>query len=384
MAPLWQRASAERTHSCAGPLMILAGTRPECIKLAPVVHALAAHSIAPLIVNSGQHVASVRATLAEFGLVAQIELASLPVLPNLASASAHLRTELRAAIDRHAPAIVVVQGDTLTAHAGARAATEAQRPVAHVEAGLRTDSMDDPFPEEWFRRRIARHARWHFAPTPAAAAHLRAEGVAADRIHCVGNPGIDSLRAVLDDTPPGCAHDRRRVLVTLHRRENYDRNADVICTALLRLADCEPRITVVLPVHPNPRVATRIRRRLPHHPAFRLVEPMAYKAFIGAAASAGLIVSDSGGIQEEAPHLGTPLLVPRNNTERPECLATGFVQLTPVDVDTIVARARHLLSAPPRPAVPIDAQAPFGDGRAGARIARVLAEALVLPTAAST
>jgi UDP-N-acetylglucosamine 2-epimerase (non-hydrolysing) len=352
-------------------VLVVAGTRPECIKLAPVVRALVAARVPTVLVSSGQHADAVRMTLAEFGLAPDVELAPLPALPNLAAASGHLRVELAAAIERHAPAAVVVQGDTLTAHAGALAATRCGRALAHVEAGLRTCSIDNPFPEEWFRRRIATHATWHFAPSQGAAANLRAEGVADARIHCVGNPGIDSLREVLDDAPAPC--DRNRVLVTLHRRENYDANADAICRALLRLVEAEPMLSVLVPVHPNPRVAARMRHRLGDHRAFRLVEPMAYKPFVRAAAGAGLIISDSGGIQEEAPHLGTPLLVPRANTERPECLDTGFVRLTPVDEDAIVGYARAMLATPPCAPVPIDARAPFGDGHAGPRIAATLA-----------
>jgi UDP-N-acetylglucosamine 2-epimerase (non-hydrolysing) len=313
----------------------------------------------------------VRATLAEFGLVPDVELGPLPVLPNLVAASTHLRVELAAVVERYAPAAVVVLGDTLTAHAGAVAATQTGHALAHVEAGLRTDSVDNPFPEEWFRRRIAAHATWHFAPSPLAASKLRDEGIAAARIHCVGNPGIDSLRRVLAQIEPQ-PRDSRRVLVTLHRRENYDANADVICRALLRLADAEPALTLLVPVHPNPRIAARIRRRLGGHGAFQLVAPMAYAPFIRAAAGAGLIISDSGGIQEEAPHLGTPLLVPRGNTERPECLATGFVRLTPIDEDAIVGHARAMLGAPSRAPVPIDGRAPFGDGHAATRIAAAL------------
>ena len=376
MSALRQRAWERRVGSSGG-VLVIAGTRPECIKLAPVVQALAAAGLPTVLLSSGQHLQAVRSTLLEFDLAPDVELAALPQMPNLAAASAHLRVELHAAIERYAPAAVVVQGDTLTAHAGAVAATQARCALAHVEAGLRTSALDNPFPEEWFRRRIATHATWHFAPSRGAAAHLRAEGVPEERIHCVGNPGIDSLRGVLRDSPAAAfVRDPRRVLVTLHRRENYDANAEVICRALLRLADAEPVLTLLLPVHPNPRIAARIRRRLDGHPAFRLVEPMAYKPFIRAAATAGLIISDSGGIQEEAPHLGTPLLVPRANTERPECLATGFVRLTAVDEDAIVGHARALLSAPPRAALAIDARAPFGDGHAGRRIAAALCAAL--------
>jgi UDP-N-acetylglucosamine 2-epimerase (non-hydrolysing) len=374
MAALRQRGWGRRVGAHAG-VVVVAGTRPECIKLAPVVRALVVAQLPTVLVSSGQHAHAVRATLAEFDLAPDVELAPLPALPNLAASSAHLRDELAAAIERYAPGAVVVQGDTLTAHAGAVAATQCRCALAHVEAGLRTPAVDNPFPEEWFRRRIASHASWHFAPSPGAVAHLRAEGIADARIHCVGNPGIDSLRAVLADAAPA-PRDRNRVLVTLHRRENYDANAETICRALLRLADAEPMLDVLVPVHPNPRIAARMRRRLGGHRAFRLVEPMAYKPFVRAAASAGLIISDSGGIQEEAPHLGTPLLVPRANTERPECLDTGFVRLTPVDEDAIVGYARAMLSAPLRAPVPIDARAPFGDGHAAPRIAAALAAAL--------
>ena len=227
---------------------------------------------------------------------------------------------------RFAPAIIVVQGDTLTAHAAAAAGREIGIRVAHVEAGLRTQSASDPFPEEWFRRRIARLADLHFAPTALAVDNLLNEGVEPSSVYWTGNTGIDSLKAALGelDAAPratdGNGHGaaRHRVLVTLHRRENHDRNADVVCRALLRLADLRPHLRVTFPVHPNPRVAVPIRRRLGGHPAFELVAPMAYRDFIAAAASAALLVSDSGGIQEEAPHFGTPLLVPRGNTERPK------------------------------------------------------------------
>ena len=376
MTALRQRGQARRVGIRRASLLVVAGTRPECIKLAPVVRALADARLPVILISSGQHRDAVRATLAEFDLAPDIELAALPPLPNLAAASSHLRTELAAAIERYRPAAVIVQGDTLTAHAGAVAAVQERAPLAHVEAGLRTPTIDNPFPEEWFRRRIAAHATWHFAPSHGAAAHLLAEGVPPARVHCVGNPGIDSLRDVLEDGGARPPRDERRVLVTLHRRENYDANAEAICRALLRLADAEPALTLLVPVHPNPRIAARIRRRLGAHASFRLVEPMAYKPFIRAAAVAGLIISDSGGIQEEAPHLGTPLLVPRANTERPECLATGFVRLTPIDEDAIVGYARAMLSAPARAPVPIDGRAPFGDGRAGLRIAAALSAAL--------
>ena len=370
------RAGRSRGGSSTPTVLVVAGTRPESIKLAPVIWALDAdRALSAVVVNSGQHPAAVRTAFEEFGVRHDVEIDALPTLSNLLASFDHLRTELHAVIARYRPRCVLVQGDTLTSYAGAAAGRDSGCLVAHVEAGLRTPSATEPFPEEWFRRRIARLADIHFAPTHAAAGHLRAEGVLSSAIHYTGNTGIDSLRWALDRIEP-CSRAgqsrRNRVLVTLHRRENHDRNADIVCRALLRLSSLRPELTMVLPVHPNPRVAEPIRRRVGTHPAFRLVAPMAYRDFIATAMASDLIVSDSGGIQEEAPHLGTPLLVPRCNTERPEALATGFVRLVAVDELGIVGAAQAALSAPRRTPMPIDVDAPFGAGDAAQRIVRAL------------
>jgi UDP-N-acetylglucosamine 2-epimerase (non-hydrolysing) len=371
--PIGGRARASASEAV---VLVITGTRPEAIKLAPLIWALCDHrELRPVVVNSGQHADAVRETFAEFGIQPDVELESLPPLPNLAASFAHLRTELAAVASRYQPVWTIVQGDTLTAYAGAVAARDGAHPVAHVEAGLRTDSASDPFPEEWFRRRIARVADIHFAPTKAAAAHLRLEGIAPEAIHRTGNTGIDSLDWMLRQlrSRPNVPDSTRNVvLITLHRRENHDRNADIVCRALMRLSDARPHLDMLFPVHPNPRVSGPIRRRLGAHRAFALVPPMPYGAFIDAAAQAALIISDSGGIQEEAPHLGTPLLVPRNNTERPEGLATGFVELVRVDETAIVDAACAALARPRERALPIDHDAPFGAGDAAQRIVAVL------------
>ena len=377
------RSSAGRSRggTSTPTVLVIAGTRPESIKVAPVVWALDAdRALNAVVVNSGQHPAAVRTAFSEFGVRPDVELDSLPSMPNLLASFEHLRVELRAVIARHRPRCVLVQGDTLTSYAGAAAGRDSGCSVAHVEAGLRTPSAVEPFPEEWFRRRIAQLADIHFAPTRAAVAHLRAESVAAESIYQTGNTGIDSLRWALDriDAKPREEGVRRgRILITLHRRENHDRNADVVCCALLRLSSLRPELTMVFPVHPNPRVAEPIRRRLGAHPAFHLVAPMAYRDFIATAASSALIISDSGGIQEEAPHLGTPLLVPRCNTERPEAIATGFVRLIAVDEHGIVNAAEAALSAARRTPIPIDADAPFGAGDAAQRIVNVLRKTML-------
>jgi UDP-N-acetylglucosamine 2-epimerase (non-hydrolysing) len=371
------------TGSTAAPnlVLIFAGTRPECIKLAPVVRALGGHpELSMLLVNSGQHRSAVRACLAEFGLKADVELDALPALPNIAASHQHLRVELAAVVRRFDPDLVLVQGDTLTAYSAACAARDMSYRLAHLEAGLRTDAMLEPFPEEWFRRRIAKFAQIHFAPSRSAVENLLAEGVDDCAVHHVGNTGIDSLQQVLDNSEHRLRRRQRvrnTVLVTLHRRANYDRNAAIVCDALIELASVRKHLRILFPVHPNPRVSATVRGRLESHPSIDLVEPMRYQQFIDCAERAALIISDSGGIQEEAPHLGTPLLVPRRNTERPESIVTGFVQLIPIDRDTIVRAALDVLASPRRLALPIDERAPFGAGNAASRVVSVLETTLL-------
>lgn len=364
----------------------MAGTRPECIKLAPIVHALARHpELDAIVVNSGQHADAVRRTFDGFGVICDIALPAHPCSPNLLSSTRRMEYSIAGVIDHARPAMVLVQGDTLTAFAGARAARAAAVPLIHVEAGLRAPTVADPFPEEWFRRRIARHADLHFAPSASARQNLLDEGVPPHAIHHVGNTGIDSLRALFEQEASlrgGSASASPHVLVTLHRRENWDGNADIVCNALLTLAARHPSLRFVLPVHPNPRIATRLRRRLGNHPRFDLVAPMEYRAFVMMAATAALVISDSGGIQEEAPHLGVPLLVPRSCTERPECVATGFVQLVEIDHGAIVAAATAMLAAPRRPGLAFDTHAPFGDGYGAQRIVAVLADIMAEAAAA--
>jgi len=381
------REQAERVHPYPGfsrnprpTVLVVAGTRPECIKLAPIVHALAhRRALAGIIANSGQHADAVRRTFAEFAIKCDIELPALPPSPNLSSASRHLTKQLAGVIAHSGPSLVLVQGDTLTAYAGARAGAKAGCPVVHVEAGLRAPSVADPFPEEWFRRRIAGHAYYHFAPCLSAHVNLLAEGTPPDRIHRVGNTGIDSLRTLLAQgslVPPHAAPPRTQILVTLHRRENWDGKADIVCDALIALASRRPDLRMLLPVHPNPRIAPRIRHRLGGRSQFTLVAPMGYREFITVAANAALIISDSGGIQEEVPHLGVPLLVPRSCTERPEGVATGFVRLVAIDRDAIVREALALLAMPRAAPLAFDQDAPFGDGAAAGRIVDILEASL--------
>ncbi|MFO1306664.1 MAG: UDP-N-acetylglucosamine 2-epimerase (non-hydrolyzing) [Burkholderiales bacterium] len=378
-SPAAPTRTLQSTRLPRGAVLVFAGTRPECIKLAPVVRALAGRRFAgTIVVNSGQHAEAVRRSFAEFDIRCDLELPQLEPAANLATATGRLTRVLASAIARIRPALTVVQGDTLTAYCGARAAVLADCPVAHVEAGLRAPSASDPFPEEWFRRQIARHADLHFAPSPSAFANLLAEGIPSERIHCTGNTGVDSLRGVIEaGAIDGRGGDRKDVLVTLHRRENWDSKADGICDALMEICERVPSVHMTVPIHPNPRIASRLRRRLGQHRQFTLSAPMAYRNFISAVARASLVISDSGGIQEEVAHLGVPLIVPRSCTERPECLATGFVRVVGTRCEDLVREALDMLAQPRRAALAFDGEAPFGDGTAGRRIVEVLESMLV-------
>ena len=364
-------------NSTSPRVLVVAGTRPECLKLASVVRALrATPALQPLLLNSGQHQAMVERTFAQLDLRCDL------VNPQIASASlshalAALRDGVRRAAREHSAALIVSQGDTSSAYAAALAARDLGLPLAHVEAGLRTSHPYRPFPEELFRRRIAPIARLNFAPTTQAAANLRSEGIASERIFQVGNSVIDLLREQVEDSRPLALpflpDTPRHIALTLHRRENYGRGLDLVCAAVLQLLDMHTDVGVVCPVHPNPAVGSRIRRHLSAHPRINLVDPLDYRPFIALLAHARLAITDSGGIQEEAPYLGTPVLVVRENTERPESVALGAATLVPLKTERIVAEANRLLAVPAPLRLPFAPESAYGDGRSGERIAAIIA-----------
>jgi UDP-N-acetylglucosamine 2-epimerase (non-hydrolysing) len=361
-------------------VMVLAGTRPEGIKLAPLVSQLRRDLDARIVlVDSGQQPGRVGEALAPFGLTCDVELEltrSTGSLPELAAA---LTTQTDRVLIRHRPAAVVVQGDTLTAFIGALVAFWHRRRVVHLEAGLRTHDLGQPFPEEANRAMLARFASLHLAPTATAQAHLIAEGVPADRIVLTGNTVVDALYQLLDSgraDPPLWIDQRRRVLLaTAHRRENWGDGLVGICGALRRIAAAYPDLQVVMVAHPNPAVAAMLSSLLDSARGVRITPPLPYPRLVGLLAMASLVVTDSGGLQEEAASLGVPLLVTRDTTERPEALAGGTGRLVGTDPDVIVAAAHEALGRirPPW------RESPFGDGRAARRgsdaIARLLGAA---------
>lgn len=291
-------------------------------------------------------------------------------------------------IRRERPAAVLVQGDTTTAFAGALAAFHLRVPVGHVEAGLRTWDLDAPFPEELNRQLIGRIARWHFAPTRGALENLSREGLPADRIVVTGNTAIDALQhvsALLERSHAGRSAtsaepdgERGRLLVvTAHRRESFGAPMDDICTAIRRVTAEHGDLSVVFSVHPNPNVRERVHAQLGGLERVELVDPMSYRDFVALLTRAWAILSDSGGVQEEAPGLHKPVLVMRDKTERPEAVEAGTSRLVGTDPERIASAVRELTDDPAVYRQMTTAPNPFGDGRAAERILERLGRDLI-------
>jgi len=366
-------------------VMVVFGTRPEAIKMAPVVAALRrTPGLAVEVVVTAQHREMLDQVLELFGIAPEEDLDLMAANQGLPDLFARILTGLSAVLARRRPDLVVVHGDTSTTLAASLAAFYARVPVAHVEAGLRTGDLSAPWPEEANRKLTAGLAALHFAPTATARDNLAAEGIRAG-VHVTGNTVVDALLdvagrieadpalaarldAMLPATPPG----RRIVLVTGHRRENFGAAFEQICAALRELSQ-RGDIEVVYPVHLNPNVQEPVRRWLGDAPGVHLVPPLDYLPFVRLMSRAHVILTDSGGIQEEAPSLGKPVLVMRAKTERPEAVAAGTVRLVGTEAATIVAETARLLDDDAAHAAMARAHNPYGDGQASARIAAAVA-----------
>ena len=356
-------------------ILCVVGTRPEAIKMAPVVLGLRARGdLTAMIVSTGQHRDLVAPQLAHFGLFADIDLGIAADGRALAGQLGRLIEGLGNCLANTTPDLVIGQGDTLSAFAAGLAAFYAQIPFAHVEAGLRTDRLDSPFPEEMHRRAISLATRLHFAPTRSAAQQLMAEGVPADRILISGNSVIDALLHISTQLEPK-ASVRPSILFTLHRRESIDR-ADDIFSALRRIAMGRPDIDIVYPVHPNPAFHDRAHARLGKIANVRLMAPLDYPDLVATMATSLFVMTDSGGIQEEAPALGKPVLVLRDVSERMEALESGAALLIGTDGDRVTHETLRLIDCADSRARMAIGRSPYGDGRAGARIASACARYL--------
>lgn len=367
-------------------IAVIVGTRPEAIKMAPVIHRLQASPVFDcIVVATAQHRQMLDQVLRIFGIVPDHDLDIMQPDQTLAGLTARLLAGLDRVFRDVQPDAVLVQGDTTSVMAASLAAAYLNIPVGHVEAGLRTGDMRNPFPEELNRVMTARMARWHFAPTTTARDHLLREGVPPSAVEVTGNTVIDALlqaRRHPDKPAAASVPGRRTILVTTHRRENFGEPLQQVCTALLRLLDSHPDVDIVFPVHPNPNVVQVVQARLAGHPRIRLCAPLEYLDFVAAMENAHLILSDSGGVQEEAPALARPVLVLREETERPEAVQAGVVELVGTDADRIVARAQRLLDDPQAYRGMAQGSSPYGDGHAAARIERVLLQAFAPADAA--
>lgn len=354
-------------------LLTIAGTRPEAIKLAPLAAEAARRpGIAHRLAATGQHGALFHETLAAFGVAADTDWGLLTPGDSIDALAAAIARATEHEIARFRPDLVIVQGDTTSAWAAALAAHAAGVPVGHVEAGLRSGDPLLPWPEERNRIEIDRVAALLFAPTPAAMANLAAEPGVGGRAILTGNTGIDALLSMRARLAPPSDRDRRLILVTAHRRENIGAGLDGICAAVRRLAMRED-VSLLVPVHPNPAVRAQVTAALGGVPRVTLTQPLDYPAMVRAMTGAHLLLSDSGGLQEEAPALGLPLLVLRDNSERPEAVAAGNARIVGTDAARIVAEATRLLDDPAAHAAMARPAFPFGRGDAAVRILDAIA-----------
>jgi len=374
-------------------ILLVFGTRPEAIKMAPLYHRLAQDSrFETKIVVTAQHRQMLDQVMRLFDIVPHHDLNLMKPGQDLFDVTTAALTGLKGVFAEEKPDAILVHGDTTTTLAASLAAYYCRVPVGHVEAGLRTGNIDSPFPEELNRQLTSRITQWHFAPTEQSRVNLLSENTGGS-IHITGNTVIDALHWVLHRIESNSAHrdrlyariremlrfnvlDARYVLITGHRRENFGVGFSNICDAIQALAARYPDIHFVFPVHMNPNVQGPVRESLGAIPNVALIDPVDYEPFVLLLKHAYLVLTDSGGIQEEAPSLGKPVLVMRDTTERPEAIDAGTVKLVGADKSRIVAGVASLIDDPALYARMAEAHNPYGDGKACERIANILGSQL--------
>ena len=380
------RAVVDRLPFSVAPhttVLFVFGTRPEAIKLCPVLLHMRqrAGEFSVKACVTAQHRGMLDQVLAAFQVAPDYDLDVMQPGQTLAQSTARILSQLEPILAAERPGMVLVQGDTTTTLSGALAAFYQHIPVGHVEAGLRTGDLGQPFPEEMNRVVTTRLATLHFAPTPLAAGRRAAEGGAGERIFVTGNSGIDAVLYVRDAldggslaAPPWTQLDatKKLIVVTAHRRESFGEGFEHICAALIRLAR-RGDVQIAYPVHRNPNVLEPVHRLLGGQPNILLLDPLDYVPFVDLMRRAWLILTDSGGIQEEGPSLGKPILVMRQKTERPEAVDAGTVKLVGTDEESIVSQACLLLDSAEERRRMSRVHNPYGDGQASRRIADAIA-----------
>jgi UDP-N-acetylglucosamine 2-epimerase (non-hydrolysing) len=377
------------------PVAVVVGTRPEAIKMAPVVLALReSATLRPVLLSTGQHRELLDQALGSFGLVPDHDLQLMQPGQTLVDLTARVLTAVHGWLAGHKPGALLVQGDTTSVLAASLAAAYAGVPVGHVEAGLRTGDMRSPWPEEMNRRLTSPLCRWAFAPTANSRDNLLRERIPAESCHVTGNTVIDALLWTRDRlvrqhmTGESLAartgisdafrdqflgdDGRAFVLVTGHRRESFGGGFEQICQALLAIVKKYPRIGLLYPVHLNPNVRGPVDRLLRGQKGIELIEPVGYQDFVWLMDRCRFILSDSGGVQEEAPSLGKPVLVMRETTERPEGVTAGTCRLVGTDPAKILEESARLLGDPAEYQRRSQLQNPYGDGKAAVRIREIL------------
>ncbi|MEH1891498.1 MAG: UDP-N-acetylglucosamine 2-epimerase (non-hydrolyzing) [Nostoc sp.] len=368
---------------------IILGTRPEAIKLAPVIQIFQKSSdFESQVILTGQHREMVEQVMQLFNIKADYDLEIMQVQQSLNDITCRSLQGLEGLFKEKKPDLVVVQGDTTTAFAAALAAFYQKIPVGHVEAGLRTDDIFNPYPEEANRRLISQITQLHFAPTPWAVENLHRSSVLGE-IHMTGNTVIDALLNVAATQAvcnvPGLEWDSYRVLLaTVHRRENWGEPLLAIAQGFLQILDKFPDTALLLPLHRNPTVRVPLQELLGNHPRIFLTDPLDYGQLVGAIGRSHLLLTDSGGLQEEAPSLGKPVLVLRDTTERPEAVVAGTAKLVGTTSQNIFAAAAELLSDLDAYEAMANAINPFGDGHAAERILQIVQNYLGLSSETST
>ena len=367
-------------------ILLVFGTRPEAIKMAPLVKTLQAHlAFEVKVCVTAQHRHMLDQVLQLFDIQPDLDLNLMRPGQDLSDITSGVLLGLKPVLMQWRPDAVLVHGDTSTTFAASLAAFYQRIPVGHVEAGLRTGNLYSPWPEEANRKLTSVLAQWHFAPTATSRSNLLKEGVSSSAIHVTGNTVIDALlqvrekivnspqlRQQFDQNFSFLDPRKRLVLVTGHRRENFGDGFERICQALIRIAQNHADVQVVYPVHLNPQVQEPVRRLLGDIGNIHLIEPLDYLPFVYLMDKSTLILTDSGGIQEEAPSLGKPVLVMRDTTERPEAVEAGTVRLVGTDVEKIATEASTLLTDAQAYQTMAFAHNPYGDGQACQRIAQAL------------
>ena len=361
-------------------VLVVFGTRPEAIKMAPLLQKMQETSgLEPILCVTAQHREMLDQVLDLFEMTPDYDLNIMKANQTISQITAHVVAGLDEVMRAVDPAIVLVHGDTTTTFAAALAAFYHQKPVGHVEAGLRTGDRYSPFPEETNRALTARLACLHFAPTPRNRQNLLREGIAEETIFVTGNTVVDALQWVarkpydFSGALAGLDFAGKRVItVTCHRRENLGAHMEAIFAAIKQIADDFADVEVVYPVHLNPRVRETADKILKGHRRIHLIEPLSYQPFVNLMAKSYLILTDSGGMQEEAPALGKPVLVARKETERPEAIEAGTAKLAGVSRETIYDMTKTLLVDPEEYQKMARAVNPYGDGLAAERIVDIL------------